>query len=134
MLHSQEPVLRFQGRVLSIREPVSRFQEPVSSSLAVSVPTEIAAACYSGVDALARSLLRDGDDGRTLDQLRADVTADLLLGRGPGTAAPEATAMLSVHGPVDAALSISDEECELDGCGPIPAPIAREIMTNERSI
>ncbi|WP_253856295.1 hypothetical protein [Prauserella alba] len=95
MLHSQEPVLR--------------FPEPVSSSLAVSVPAEIAAACYSDVDALAQSLLRDGDDGRTLDQLRADVPADLLLGRGPGTAAPEAAAMLSVHVPVDAALSISDE-------------------------
>ncbi|GAA1202858.1 hypothetical protein [Prauserella alba] len=49
-------------------------------------------------------------------------------------AAPEAAATVSLHVPADAALTISDDGCELDGYGPIPAPIAREIMTNTRSI
>lgn len=103
------------------------------SSMEAQLPTEIAAACYSRVDGMARSLRRGGDE-RTLDQLRADVTADLLLGRDPGVVATEAAAMVHLHVPVDAALSFSDGGCELDGYGPIPAPIAREIMTNERSI
>ncbi|MBB3663649.1 hypothetical protein FB384_002553 [Prauserella sediminis] len=107
--------------------------EHVMSSLEASLPAEVAAACYSRVDGMARSLRRSGD-GRTLDQLRADVTADLLLGRDPGVAPPEAAAMVYVHVPANTALAISDEGCELDGYGPIPAPIAREIMTNERSI
>ncbi|MFD6792114.1 MULTISPECIES: 13E12 repeat family protein [Prauserella salsuginis group] len=107
--------------------------EHVMSSLEVSLPAEVAAACYSRVDGMARSLRRGGDQ-RTLDQLRADVTADLLLGRDPGVTPLEAAAMVSLHIPVDAALAISDEGCELDGYGPVPAPIAREIMTNERSI
>ncbi|MCP2180330.1 protein of unknown function (DUF222) [Prauserella alba] len=107
--------------------------EHVMSSLDVSLPAEVAAACYTRVDGMARSLRRGGDV-RTLDQLRADVTADLLLGRDPGVTVPEAAAMVHLHVPVDAALTISDEGCELDGYGPIPAPVAREIMTNSRSI
>lgn len=103
------------------------------SSLEAQLPAEVAGACYSRVDGMARSLRRGGD-GRTLEQLRADVTADLLLGRDPGVSPPEAAAMVHVHVPVDAALAISDDGCELDGYGPIPAPIAREIMTNTRSI
>ncbi|GAA1235715.1 HNH endonuclease signature motif containing protein [Prauserella halophila] len=107
--------------------------EHAVSSLEVSLPAEQAGACYSRVDAMARSL-RHGGDRRTLDQLRADVAADLLLGRDPGVSPPEAAAMVYLHVPVDAALSLSDDGCELDGYGPVPAPIAREIMTNERSI
>ncbi|GAA1247702.1 HNH endonuclease signature motif containing protein [Prauserella halophila] len=107
--------------------------EHAVSSLEVSLPAERAGACYSRVDAMARSL-RHGGDLRTLDQLRADVAADLLLGRYPGVSPPEAAAMVYLHVPVDAALSLSDDGCELDGYGPVPAPIAREIMTNERSI
>ncbi|WP_246381810.1 HNH endonuclease signature motif containing protein [Prauserella isguenensis] len=107
--------------------------EHAMSSFEAQLPAEVAAACYTRVDGMARSLRRGGDR-RTLDQLRADVTADLLLGRDPGVALPEAAATVSVHVPADAALGISDDGCELDGYGPIPAPIAREIMTNSRSI
>ncbi|MCP2182941.1 HNH endonuclease signature motif containing protein [Prauserella alba] len=106
--------------------------EHAMSTLEASLPAEVAAACYSRVDGMARSL-RHGGDGRTLEQLRADVTADLLLGRDVGVTAPEAAAMVYLHLPVDAALTMSDEGCELDGYGPVPAAIAREIMTNERS-
>ncbi|MBB3050701.1 hypothetical protein FHS23_001696 [Prauserella isguenensis] len=70
--------------------------EHVMSSLEAQLPTEVAAACYSRVDAMARSRHRS-DDGRTLDQLRADVAAGLLLGRNPGAAPSEAAAM--VHPP-----------------------------------
>ncbi|MCP2251397.1 protein of unknown function (DUF222) [Prauserella aidingensis] len=107
--------------------------EHVMSSLEAQLPAEVASACYSRVDAMARSLRRSGD-GRTLDQLRADVTADLLLGRDPGVAPSEAAATVYLHVPVDAALTISDQGCELDGYGPIPAAVAREIMTNSRSV
>ncbi|WP_253862016.1 DUF222 domain-containing protein [Prauserella halophila] len=94
--------------------------EHAMSSLEVSLPAERAGACYSRVDAMARSL-RHGGDRRTLDQLRADVAADLLLGRDPGVSPPEAAAMVYLHVPVDAALSMVDDGCELDGYGPIPA-------------
>ncbi|GAA1205618.1 HNH endonuclease signature motif containing protein [Prauserella alba] len=106
--------------------------EHAMSTLEASLPAEVAAACYSRVDGMARSLRRGGEQ-RTLEQLRADVTADLILGRDVGVTAPEAAAMVYLHVPMDTALTMSDEGCELDGYGPIPAPIAREIMTNARS-
>ncbi|GAA1191436.1 hypothetical protein LY12_001713 [Prauserella alba] len=89
-------------------------------------------ACYARVDAMARALRWDGEN-RTLDQLRADITADLLLGRDSGAHVPEAAAMVYLHLPIDTALSTSETGCELDGYGPIPAAIAREIMTNSNS-
>ncbi|OLT45139.1 hypothetical protein BJF85_01625 [Saccharomonospora sp. CUA-673] len=106
--------------------------ENATSSLVLTLPAEIASACYARLDALARA--RGKDDQRTMDQRRADFSADLLLGNDPGTAPPQADATVYLHMPVDTALGISDTGCELDGYGPVPAVIAREIMTNERSI
>ncbi|MCP2236032.1 protein of unknown function (DUF222) [Prauserella halophila] len=102
------------------------------SRLTADLPTDMASACYSRIDALARALRKHGEQ-RTLDQLRADITADLLLGNDPGARVPEAAATVYLHLPIDTALSISDTGCELDGYGPIPAVVAREIMTNPHS-
>lgn len=107
--------------------------EHAQSRVSVGLRCDVASACYARVDALARRLCRGGEE-RTLEQLRADVAADLLLGRAPGVAVPEAAAQVYLHLPIDAALSISDTGCELDGYGPIPAPIAREIMTGTKSV
>lgn len=105
--------------------------EHAMSALIGNLPAEVAAAAYSRIDGLARALR--ARDTRTLEQLRADVYADLLLGRDPGVAAPEAAATVFIHLPADAALTMSDGGCELSGYGPIPSAIAREIMTNASS-
>lgn len=103
-----------------------------ASRLTADLPAEVASACYARVDAMARALRRNGEH-RTLDQLRADITADLLLGNTPGVQVPEAAATVYLHLPIDTALSIAEHGCQLDGYGPIPAAIAREIMTNTHS-
>ncbi|MBB3052096.1 hypothetical protein FHS23_003125 [Prauserella isguenensis] len=114
-------------------------REHAMSRLAVDLPADVGTAVKSHLDALARRLRgrnrEDGGagDGRTMDQLRADVAADLLLGRDPGATVPKAAATVHVHLPVDTALAITDDGCELDGYGPIPGPVAREIMTNPHS-
>ncbi|OLT44889.1 hypothetical protein BJF85_19635 [Saccharomonospora sp. CUA-673] len=106
--------------------------ENAMSRLTAHVPVEVASAAYARVDALAQALRRAGSD-RSMDQLRADVTADLLLGHDPGVTAPEAAATVSLHMPASTALGITDDGCTLDGYGTIPGPIAREIMTNPHS-
>lgn len=68
----------------------------------VDLPAEIAASAYARIDALARRA-RNGGDERTLEQLRADIYADLLLGNEPGVAVPSAAAMVYVHVPVNTA-------------------------------
>ncbi|GAA1237498.1 hypothetical protein GCM10009676_22390 [Prauserella halophila] len=108
--------------------------EHAMSRFTLGLPAEIASAIAHRVDALARRLRARSEDERTLDQLRADIAADLLLGRNPGVSVPETAASVFIHLPVDTALGITDDGCELDGYGPVPGPIAREIMANPKSV
>ncbi|MEU6646537.1 DUF222 domain-containing protein [Saccharomonospora sp. NPDC046836] len=100
------------------------------AALWMYLPAETASAAYARVDTLARSLRCRGET-RTMDQLRADVVADLLLGKATGAGV---AGQVFVHVPIDAALGISDTGCELAGHGPVPAEIAREIMADPRSV
>nr|WP_246360865.1 HNH endonuclease signature motif containing protein [Haloechinothrix aidingensis] len=103
------------------------------STLAADLPAEVAASAYARIDAMARTQ-RSRGDARTLDQLRADIHADLLLGQDPGITAPQAAATVFLHMPVDTALGMSDTGCELSGYGPLPAPIARQILASRHSV
>ncbi|WP_255375691.1 HNH endonuclease signature motif containing protein [Saccharomonospora sp. CUA-673] len=103
------------------------------SRISADLPSDVASAAFARVDAMARKL-RLGDSSRNLDQLRADVFADLLLGNDPGVTVPQSAAMVYLHMPIDTALSMSETGASIDGIGPIPATYAREIMTNPKSI
>ncbi|WP_075850495.1 HNH endonuclease signature motif containing protein [Saccharomonospora sp. CUA-673] len=103
------------------------------SRIAADLPSDIDSAAYARVDAIARKL-RTSDSSRNLDQLRADVFADLLLGNDPGVTVPQSAAMVYLHMPIDTALSMSETGASIDGIGPIPAAYAREIMTNPKSL
>ncbi|WP_169732883.1 HNH endonuclease signature motif containing protein [Haloechinothrix halophila] len=107
--------------------------EDAMSTLAAQLPAELASAAYGRIDGMARSLRNKGD-ARTLDQLRADVYADLLLGNDPGAQPPAAAATVFLHLPATTALTIGDDGAELSGYGPLPGPIAREIMTRPNSV
>ncbi|WP_245976011.1 HNH endonuclease signature motif containing protein [Amycolatopsis palatopharyngis] len=107
-------------------------REDTMATLSADLPAEVAASAYARVDRMARTLRNAGDE-RTLEQLRADVLADLLHGRDPGVDAPVRGALVFLHMPIDTVLMMSDDGCELSGYGPIPGPIAREIMTRPDS-
>lgn len=107
--------------------------EDAMSTLAAQLPAELAASAYGRIDGMARSLRNKGD-ARTLDQLRADVYTDLLLGNDPGAQPPAAAATVFLHLPATTALTIGDDGAELSGYGPLPGPVAREIMTGRSSV
>ncbi len=109
---------------------VELHHEPdAMASLWAYLPAEIATAVYARIDMLARKL-RVGEETRTMDQLRADVLAELLLGKGwEGLAA-----QVFIHIPLDTALGIRDDGCELVGHGPIPAEVGRQIMNQPNSV
>lgn len=107
--------------------------EDSMATLAADLPAEVASSAYARIDRMARTARRGGDE-RTLDQLRADIAGSLLLGRDPGGAQPDVGAVVYVHVPVTTALTMTDNGAELAGYGEIPGPIAREIMTNPRSV
>lgn len=100
------------------------------SALRAILPAEIAARAYASIDGAARSLRRGGEE-RSLDQLRADILAERLTGTSSGSGGG---ALVYIHVPLDAALSMSDDGCEIEGYGPIPGPIARQIMADPESV
>jgi hypothetical protein len=106
-------------------------EDDAMATLAASIPAETASAIYSRVDAIARTLRQSGEE-RTLEQLRADVFSDILLGKSTGHRAVQGTIFL--HIPIGTALGITEHGCTLEGHGPVPGAVGREIMNDPTSI
>lgn len=105
------------------------------SWLSIYLPSATAHRVVAGVDATARTLL--GSDGRTLEQLRADVAAALLSGSAYGAATCRTVAgtgvSIAVTVPVMTLLGQSDEPGILHGVGPIDAHTARLLAAEAPS-
>jgi len=84
------------------------------------------------LDASARDLSGAPDERRTLDQLRADVFADLLL-RGGTNGVPAVTSTVAVTVPVLALLGEAQLPGTLEGYGPIDAETARRLAARAPS-
>jgi hypothetical protein len=80
------------------------------------------------INTIARSLKRDGET-RTMDQLRADVAIDLLIGR-TGSATNRGTVEIRVD--LDTLCHLNDHPGDLDGYGPVIADIARRAADSHR--
>jgi hypothetical protein len=101
--------------------------------LSAYLPADQAAAIWNRITAIARGL-QGPDEPLTLTQLRADVFAAALLTSGnqaehPGQAPPPRAQVL-VTVPVFSLLGATDEPAMLDGYGPIPASMARDLVAN----
>ena len=77
------------------------------------------------VDQLARSLKHNGD-GRTLDQLRADIALDLLQGKTLDRV-PAGGGRVHLTVSLETLAGLSHSPGDLDGYGPVIADIARRI-------
>ncbi len=93
--------------------------------LTAYLPAQAGERAMARIDAGARALADAADESRTLEQLRADVTADLLAGvlRAPGGAG----VAVAVTVPVLTLLGVTDEPGTLEGYGPIDPETAREL-------
>jgi len=81
----------------------------------------------ANLDRMAFDLFREPDETRTMAQLRADLLADLLTGANTAGAAG-ATVALTI--PVMSLLGESIEPAMLEGVGPIPLDVARELAAD----
>jgi hypothetical protein len=110
------------------------------SWLSVYLPSVEAQAAFGRVTAMAKALRDRPEEKRTLDQIRADIAADLLI-EGAVAAHPKAArgvrAQVVVTVPVQALLAdgaVLPEGCEppvVEGVGPIPVARARELCGGE---
>jgi hypothetical protein len=106
-------------------------EDDAMATLLAYLPAETASAIYSRVDTIARTVKTPGED-RTLEQLRADVLSDLLLGKLTGHCGVLGTIFL--HIPIGTALGITEHGCVLEGHGPVPGEIARRILNDPSSV
>lgn len=118
--------------------------------LSVFLPADKASAIWNRITAVARGLQGPNED-RTLPQLRADLFAATALRAGSGCTgcggasnrmhdggkapqgladAPSPRAEVLVTVPVFALLGATDEPAMLDGYGPVPASMARDLVAN----
>ena len=95
------------------------------------LPVETIALATARIDATAFDLFHLADETRTMNQLRADVLTDLLLGGG-GSSKPGIALALTI--PVLTLLGHSDEPALLEGVGPIDLDTARRLAADSPSI
>src|SRR5207302_2441522 len=123
---TERAVKRREDRKVSIVH-----EDDAMATLLAYLPAETAAAIYTRLDTIAKQLRHDGDQ-RTLDQLRADVLSDVLLGKLSGRG--NVVASVFLHVPVGTALGVTEHGAVLEGHGPIPGEIARQIMRDGNSV
>ncbi|MEN8041320.1 MAG: DUF222 domain-containing protein [Actinomycetota bacterium] len=106
------------------------FTEPnamgTANLLGLDLPPHRVAAATRRINRLARSL-RGGSEDRTMDQLRADVLLDLLLGkstRGKG-------AVVHLHTDIETLTRLNEDSGEVNGYGPVIADIARQVAKEQ---
>ncbi len=115
-----------EGRRLAVRHG----ETGVASIEVEDGPVEKVTAAYTRIDREARAL-KTGDETRTLDQLRADIALDLLLG-GQGGKTERAEVFLYMD--LFTYLGVNDDPAELAGHGHLPAALAREIATGPNTV
>ena len=111
--------------------------------LSAHLPADQALAGWNRLTAISRAM-QGPDESRSMSQLRADTFADAILGSGTATGdvedgeaahvpSPRIQAQVLVTVPVSSLMGLTDEPAMLDGYGPIPPSMARQLVANGAS-
>lgn len=102
------------------------------ASLILTGPTLDIARTWTALDTATGG--KAHDDARTLDQRRYDTAIELLSGGGPAGEARRHGAKPVVHLHADLAtwLGLANDPVEVEGFGPVPAGMARELLLDSR--
>ncbi|KQC36156.1 hypothetical protein UK82_22665 [Frankia sp. ACN1ag] len=106
----------------------TRAKEDGMGELSALLPADRMVAVYRRIDALARDA-GGPDDERSIGERRADVLVDLVMGERHGPVATEVSVVVSLA----TLMGLSTAPGELEGYGPIPAELARELAHGSRS-
>ncbi len=99
-----------------------------TATIAAVLPEEVALRIHRRLTAMALGL-DDPDDPRPIDAKRADLFADILLGVADSRCSG---VEVNVTVPLAALLGLTDEQAEISGLGPVPAPVARALAADAR--
>ncbi|QUQ65813.1 HNH endonuclease signature motif containing protein [Kutzneria sp. CA-103260] len=110
------------------RKVVLYDEDDGMAALKCEQPVEIAQAMYAKVDRLAR---QEPKNGRSMDAVRADVVAALVL-EEPKSAGSKALIQVTV--PITALLGVDDRPGQLDAGQVIPAEVVRDLMAHPGTV
>lgn len=117
-----------QAQQLSALNRFARLR-PDGDGLPCEFAADEATAAYARLDAPARS---GPADGRSIDARRADALVDLVCGRDDGAQAPPVTTTVGITMTAATLAGLADDPGYLDGDGPIPAAMARDLAAAAR--
>lgn len=114
------------------------YMEPTvdgtANLLAFGLSPDKVGAVSHRINTMALSLKRVGED-RTMDQIRADVFLDLLLGAKPNSVAAAKTShrrgTVDIRVDLDTLAGLANHPGELHGYGPVIADIARQVANTQ---
>ena len=118
---------RYEDALAERRMVADPNETGTANLLGLDMAPEKVAAVTNRINYLARSL-RTKTEVRTMDQLRADVFLDLLLGAdtaGKG-------GIVDIHVDLDTLAGLSETPGELGGYGPVIADIARQTTAKQK--
>ncbi len=120
---------RYEQAIDNRRVVLQPTDTGAAALLAVDLPVDRAAAAASRINHLARSL-KTSEEPRTMDQLRADVLLDLLV----GTEEPSSRerGVVNIHVDLATLAELTETSGDLAGYGPVVADIARQVADQQR--
>ncbi|TNB73789.1 DUF222 domain-containing protein [Arthrobacter sp. BB-1] len=128
--HHAESIEKRHAKGVADRRVEYRPDQDGMAWLSAYLPAHHAAAAWNRLTAISRGM-QGPDEARTLSQLRADTFAEALLTSGTtsgnsGGSGTRAEVLVTV--PVFSLMGLTDEPAVLDGHGPIPASMARDLV------
>jgi len=118
---------RYQHRVKDRRMVLEATDAGTANLLGLDLVVDRAVLASRRVNQIALSL-NTKDEPRTMDQLRADVYLDLLLGE----VTPN-NAVMHLHSDLDTLTALAAHPGELSGYGPVVADIARQVAQDHEA-
>lgn len=123
--HRRYESLVSDRRVISQPDP-----DGTASLMGLDLPPERVQAAMDYITALAKNFVRDDDEDRSIDQLRADIFLDLLAGHPLSTGA-RGKGLVEIHVDLETLTGLADDPGELGGYGPVIADIARQVAESQ---
>lgn len=120
---------RYEDAVLDRRVVMEPTESGTANLYGLDLPPHRIAQVTRRINQLARSL-KNGDETRTMDQLRADVYLDLLVGSAD-TGKASRTGGVDIRVDLETLTRLAENPGELAGYGPVIADIARRVTEEQ---
>lgn len=127
VIEPEEAKQRYETAIEQRRLAQEATVEGTANITLHDVSPNLAAEALSRINTLAKSLHVPGET-RTMDQLRADITLDLLCGR---TSYQSKGGTVNIHVDLETLARLAEQPGELAGYGPVIADIARQVAEQQ---